>query len=336
MRAVYISEFGGPDVLEIREVPDPPPPGEGDVLVRVLYAGLNRADILQRQGLYPPPAGTDPRIPGLEFAGRIYETGRGVSGLEKNDRVFGITSGAAQAGYLVVDQRLVAHSPAALDSWDAAAVPEAYVTAHDALVTQAGLASGETVVIHAVASGVGIAATQIARNAGARVIGTSRTPAKLERFLEPGSSPILSVDHAIDTSGGADFANKVLEITDGRGADVILDLVGGAYFPEDLRCAAERGRIMLVGLMAGRKAEFDMGIALSKRLTIRGPVLRSRTVEEKGEAMEGFRREVVPGISHGGPFFPEVDRYFDLQDVAKAHEYLGSDQSFGKVVLNLS
>lgn len=335
MKAVYIREFGGPEGLEIREVPDLSPAGPGKVLVRVMNAGLNRADLLQRRGLYPPPEGYDPRIPGLEFAGRVFGVGEGVTEFRENDRVFGITAGEAQAEFVVVDQRLLAHIPH-IDTWDAAAIPEAYVTAYDALITQAGLESGETVLIHAIASGVGIAAAQVAKHIGSKVIGTSRSSKKLEKFKDKVLSLSSYVDHTICTAEGPAFASEVMEATDGLGADVILDLVGGRYFAENLKCTAAKGRIMLVGLTAGRKSEFDMGTALAKRLTIRGTVLRSRSIEEKDEAMEGFRTEIVPKISINGPFWPEIDRYFNIEEVAKAHEYLESDKCVGKIVLNLA
>ncbi|MBX3244134.1 MAG: NAD(P)H-quinone oxidoreductase [Acidobacteria bacterium] len=335
MKAVYISDFGGPEVLEIRDVPDPREPNEGEVLVRVLNAGLNRADLLQRRGLYPPPDGYDPRIPGLEFAGRVYKVGAGVEGFKENDRVFGIAAGEAQAEYILTDQRLVAHIPD-IDTWDAAAVPEAYVTAHDALITQAGVGKKEVVLIHAIASGVGIAAAQIAKAAGAVVVGTSRSSEKLLRFGKLSFQGKPLADHLIETADGPLFADNIREFTDRRGADVVLDLVGGDYFPENLRCMAEKGRIVLVGLTAGRKAEFDMGIALAKRFTIKGTVLRSRSIEEKAEAMNNFKRDIVPHIGPNGTFFPEVDRYFPLEEISEAHRYLESNQSFGKVVLNLA
>lgn len=334
MKAVYISEFGGPEVLEIREVPDPREPKEGEVLVRVLNAGLNRADLLQRRGLYPPPKGYDPHIPGLEFAGRVIKAGTGVDEYKENDRVFGIAAGEAQAEFILTDQRLLAHIPE-IDTWDAAAIPEAYVTAHDALISQADLLSGEVVLIHAIASGVGIAAAQIAKAAGATVIGTSRSSEKIERFGKLSFQDGPLADHLIETASGPDFADAVKDITDGRGANVVLDLVGGSYFPENLRSAAEKGRIMLVGLTAGRKAHIDMGIVLAKRLTIKGTVLRSRSLEEKAAAMDGFRRDIVPLIGHRSSFYPEVDRYFPFEEVGAAHQFLESDRSFGKVVLNL-
>lgn len=324
MRAVYITEFGGPESLDIRELPEPAV-APGKIKVRVSHAGANRADILQRRGLYPGPEGYDPHRPGLEFAGVVAECGEGVSRFNTGDRIFGITSGEAQAEFIVVDQRLAAVVPEGISHEVAAAVPEAYVTAHDALVTQAGLSDGEAVLIHAAASGVGIAACQIAKARGAMVIATSRTAEKLDEL-------IAYCDHAIIPGSGPIFAEQVMELTEGRGVDVVLDLVGGAYFPENLKSLASKGRMMLVGLTAGRKAEFDLGLALAKRLTIKGTVLRSRSVEEKGEAMAAFARDVAPGL--GREYTPIIDTVFPIESVREAHERVESNKNIGKVILS--
>ena len=321
MKAVYITEFGGTDNLEVREVPDPPKPVAGEVIVRVHAAGLNRADLLQRRGAYPPPPGYSPNIPGLEFAGVIAETGHGVQVLRTGDRVFGITAGEAQAEYLKIDHRLLAHVPENLTLVEAAAVPEAFITAHDAVFTQAGLKNAETLLVHAVGSGVGLAGLQLAKANGHRVIGTSRTEEKLERCREFG------LDEAIVVSGKPDFANEI-----GSRVDVILDLVGGAYFEENLQSLATKGRLMLVGMTAGRSAEFNLGIALSKRLTLIGTMLRGRTNDEKADAVRAFARDVVPMLADGR-VRPTVDKVFQAGDVGDAYDYLESNESFGKVVL---
>ena len=322
MKAVYISAFGGPENLEIREVPDPPRPGPGQALVRVRAAGLNRADLLQRRGLYPPPKGYSPNIPGLEFAGEVLETaGREV---QVGDRVFGISAGQAQAEMLLSDYRLLVKIPENLSLTEAAAVPEAFITAHDACFAQGRLTVRETLLVHAVGSGVGLAAVQLARAVGARTVGTSRTADKLERAAK------LGLDEGILTPGGV-FAEEFIA-NNPDGADVILDLVGGAYFAENLQCLATKGRLLLVGLVAGRQAEFDLGAALTRRLTIIGTVLRSRPADEKAEATERFAREVVPLIKSRS-VVPIVDRVFDHSEIRAAHEYLESNQSFGKVVI---
>ncbi len=325
MRTVYIKEFGGPEQLEIREVAKPSPPESGEILVRVAYAGLNRADLLQRRGLYPPPAGFDPHRPGLEFSGTVEQLGENVAGLSVGDKVCGITAGEAQSDLLTIDHRLVAAAELSLK--DLGAVPEVFVTAHDALYTQANLREGETVLIHAAASGVGLAAAQIAKAAGAKVIGTTRSPEKAEHLSGKYGNWF---DQLLVTDEGPNFADIVLEL---GGADVTLDLVGGDYFPENLKCAAEKGRIILIGLTAGRKAEFDLGAALSKRLTIRGTVLRSRSLEEKAAAMEAFRSEIVPQL--GKAFRPVIDKCFPIENVREAHEFLESNATLGKVLLVL-
>ena len=326
MKAVYIPEFGGPEKLEIKEVPDPSRPIGGEVIVQVHAAALNRADLLQRRGLYPPPTGYSPNIPGLEFAGVITETGPEVAGLAAGDRVFGIAAGEAQAEYLKIDHRVLARVPENLSLIDAGAVPEAFITAHDAVFTQARLNGAESLLVHAVGSGVGLAGLQIAKANGHRVFGTSRTAEKLERCREFG------LDDAIVVSGRPDFAAEVMSRTNGRGIDVILDLVGGAYFEQNLKSLAIKGRLMLVGLTSGRSAEFDLAVALSKRLTLTGTVLRGRPDDEKAEAVRAFDRDVVPML-RDGRVRPTVDRVFRAAEVAEAHRYLESNESFGKVVL---
>lgn len=326
MKTVYIEEFGGPENLEIREVPDPPKPIGSEVLVSVKAAGLNRADILQRRGHYPPPAGYSPNIPGLEFVGEVSEIGGDVSDLRIGDHVFGITAGEAQAEYLKIERGLLTKVPDNLDLLDAAAIPEAFITAHDAVFTQGRLKSGETLLIHAVGSGVGLAALQLAKANGYRVLGTSRTAEKLQRCREFG------LDDAIVAAGEPNFADEVLSRTDARGVDIILDLVGGAYFAQNLLSLAPKGRLLLVGLTAGSTAQFNLGVALSKRLTLIGTVLRARSIEEKAAATQEFAEQVIPLLSTER-VRPNVDRVFDFKDVRAAHEYLESNKSFGKVVL---
>jgi putative PIG3 family NAD(P)H quinone oxidoreductase len=328
MKSVYIKEFGGPENLEIREVPDPAKPSGTEVLLRIHAAGLNRADLLQRKGLYPPPAGHSPNIPGLEFAGEVVETGDEVPDLKLGDRVFGIAAGEAQAELLKIEHRLLAKIPDNLNFTQAAAVPEAFITAYDAVFSQGKLKHAETLLIHAIGSGVGLAALQLAKAKGNRVIGTSRTQEKVDRCREFG------LDEGIVAGSPAMFADDVLAKTDGRGVDVILDLVGGAYFQQNFVSLAPRGRMMVVGLTGGRTSEIDLGIVLSKRLTLIGTALRSRSLNEKAETTIEFINNVVPLLA-AGKIVPNVDRVFDLHDVRAAHEYLESNESFGKVVLGL-
>ncbi len=325
MKAVHIDEFGDAGNLSIREVEALPEPAGTRVLVNVKAAALNRADLLQRQGLYPAPVGYPERIPGLEFAGTVAAVGERVTNVAIGDRVCGITAGGAQAEFLSIDESLLVKIPANLSFVEASAIPEAFITAHDAIISQGGLARDQTLLIHAVGSGVGLAALQIAKAVGAKVIGTSRTADKLDRCVDFGLDAGLS---------GEDFADHVVKLTNGRGANVILDLVGAKVFSGNLKCAALKGRIVLVGLVGGRKAEFDLGIALTKRLSIIGTVLRSRSLEEKADATRKFAENVIPLIA-SGKIVANVDRVFRASDVSEAHRYLESNQSFGKVVLEL-
>ena len=326
MRAVYIKEFGELSNLEIRSVPGPSAAAGEQVLVRVHAAGLNRADLLQVRGRYPPPAGYSPKIPGLEFAGEITAIGDAVTVWTVGQRVFGITAGEGQAEYLLTHQSLLTAIPDNLNYTEAAAVPEAFITAHDAIFTLGKLKPEETILIHAVASGVGLAALRLAKTKSAVVIGTSRTADKLERCKE------LGLDASITTGEDGDFAKAVSEVTDGRGVDLILDLVGAGYFPQNLDSLAVQGRLILVGLTSGSTAEFDLGKALYKRATIIGTMLRGRSVEEKAAATEKFAVEVVP-LLNSGKVKPNIDRVFPVEAAVEAYSYLASNVSFGKVVL---
>jgi len=326
MKAVYINEFGFIDGLEIREVSDPPLPVGKQVLVRVHAAGLNRADLLQVKGLYPPPDGYSPNIPGLEFAGEVAAVGDEVSSWMIGDRVFGITSGEAQAEMLLIDESLLAKIPDRFSFVEAATVPEAFITAHDAIFTRGELKKNKSLLIHAIGSGVGLAALQLAKANSSFVIGTSRTSDKLDRCHEFG------LDETIATSEKIDFADEVKQSTNGKGVDVILDLVGAAYFQQNLASMAVKGRLVLVGLTSGAKADFDLGVVLRNRLRIIGTVLRSRTGEEKAEAVTKFADEVVP-LFENGAVKPNLDRVYSFVEVREAYKYLESNKSFGKVVL---
>ena len=329
MKVVYISEFGSIDNLEVREVNDLPKPQGSNVLVRVHAAALNRADLLQVRGLYPPPPGYSPNIPGLEFAGEVVETGDEVRGLTPGTRVFGIAAGEGQAEYIVSDASLLVEIPQRLSYVEAACVPEAFITAHDAIISQARLETGDTLLIHAVGSGVGLAALQIAKSRDAFVIGTSRTSDKVVRCKEE-----LGLDIGLVIRDPNSFADSVIGWNKGKGVDVILDLVGGAYFTENLKSLATLGRVVLVGLTAGRTADIDLGTVLQKRAHIFGTVLRPRSIGEKAEATRAFAREVLPLIADGS-VRPNLDRTFALSEVREAYSYLASNKSFGKVVLEL-
>ena len=326
MKAVVIPRFGGPEVLELREVPAPTPE-RGEVRVRVRATAVNRADLLQRAGAYPAPPGAPKDIPGLEFAGEIDAIGDAVTELAVGDRVMGLCGGGAYAESLVVPARAAVRIPARLSFEEAAAVPEAFITAWDALIDQAHLAAGETALIPAVGSGVGLAGLQLAVAVGARAIGTARTADKLDRARAFG----LAEGDDLVVAHGA-FAPDVLRVTGGRGVDVVLELVGGDYLAEDLACLAERGRIVLVGLMAGHRADLDLGQVLRKRAQITGTTLRARPVEEKIAAVRQLERHVLPLLANGR-VKPVVDRTFPLARAADAHAHVASNATFGKVVL---
>ncbi|MEQ8726780.1 MAG: NAD(P)H-quinone oxidoreductase [Sandaracinaceae bacterium] len=327
-RAVRIKEPGGPEVLHIDRIPVDDP-GAGQVLVEVAAAGLNRADLMQRRGAYPAPPGVPEDVPGLEFTNHIAAVGDGVTGFASGDPVMGIVGGGAMATHLLVHERELMRVPEGVALSHAAAIPEAFLTAYDALFAQAQLAAGEHVLVHAVASGVGTAALQLGKLAGARVIGTSRTEEKLDRCAE------LGLPMAIHVKGGA-FAEEARQLTGGRGVEVVLDLVGGAYLDQNLDALATRGRMVTIGLMGGRAAELSMGKVLRKRLTLHGSVLRSRPLEEKAALTQAFASKIAPLFGEGGPLAPIVDDVIPMSEVADAHARMEKNDTFGKLVLSWS
>ena len=329
MHAVCIAAHGGVENLEVQEVERPSATTE-QVLVRVRAAGLNRADILQRMGRYPAPTGAPADIPGLEFAGEVVETGSEARRWRAGQRVFGITAGGAQAEYVITPEDALAEIPYNLDYVQAAAVPEAFITAHDALFTQGELQMGERVVIHASASGVGTAAVQLARAAGASVCGTGRTREKLERARPLG----LDETFVIGGDGARSFVERVRGWTDGAGANLVLDLVGASLFEANLDALAVRGRLLLVGTLGGARAEIDFSKVMGKRLRITGTVLRSRARAEKAEVTRKFAANVVPLLARGA-VRPVIDSVYELEDVRAAHGRMESNESFGKIVLTL-
>jgi len=330
MRAVTITDDHR---LSVEERPDPEP-GPGQVVVRVHGAGLNRADLVQVQGGYPAPAGSPPDIPGLEFSGEVAARGEGVTEWSLGDRVFGIAGGGGQAELIAVPAAHCVRVPERLDLVAAGGVPEVFVTAHDALVTQAGAASGEVVLVHAVGSGVGTAGLQLAKALGATVVGTARTADKLERCRA------LGLDHAVlapRPSGDGDLDPVALaeQITAVAGpVDVVLELVGGAYVATDVRAAALRGRIVVIGAMGGPRCDLEVALLMVKRLRLMGTVLRSRSVEEKTAATVAFARDVVP-LLDAGTVDPVVAATFPLDAAPDAYDLLASDTTFGKVVIDL-
>ena len=324
MRAVLIREPGGPEVLRWGEVPEPAP-APGEILVRVRATALNRADLLQRQGLYPPPPGVHPRIPGLEFAGIVETIGSAVAEYQPGQRVMGLLPGAGYAEKVVTPERLALPIPDRLSFQEAAGIPEVFLTAFDALHLQGGLGPGQTLLLHGAGSGVGTAALQLCRLTGATSIGTSRSRAKLDRCLK------LGLDHAILTERG-DFQDTVLDLTAGRGVDLILDMVGAAYLEQNLSCLARGGQLILIGLLGGPSAPIDLSRVLKRSLRIRGTVLRPRPVEEKIRLNQEFRRRILPCFENGA-LAPIVDRVFPLEEAFAAHAFMESNGNFGKIVL---
>lgn len=343
MKAVIITRPGGPEVLEVREV-EAPAPAAGQVLVRVKASALNRADLLQRQGRYPAPPGFPPDIPGIEFAGEVAAVGPDARRWKAGQRVFGITGGGAQAEYLVAHEGTLAEIPSKLSWAEAAAVPEAFLTAHDALWVQAALEPGERVLIHAVGSGVGLAAVQLVRAKGAIPYGTSRTADKIARAREYGlEDGAVVTDPAVDVpdlarcwapAGSPEGSPEEPQERSNGGFDVVLDLVGGAYVPASVQALRLKGRLMLVGTVAGGSAEMKFSPIMSKRLTLRGTALRARSLEEKIAATAKFAAEVVPLLAQGA-VRPTIDSRFPLDQMRQAHQRLESNETFGKVVLEL-
>ncbi len=324
MKAVVISSFGGPEVLEIQERENPAP-GPDDVVVRIRATAVNRADVLQRRGYYPPPPSAPQDIPGLEFAGEVEIVGSNVANWKIGDRVFGLAAGGTYAELLSTHSQTIARIPYNLSFTEAAAVPEAFVTAYDAAVVQAGLGEGQVLLITAVGSGVGTAAVQIARVKMATSIGTARQQTKLD------SAKTLGLTHGILTST-PDYAAHVLKLTADAGADVVLELAGGAYVAEDIKCAANKGRIVVVGLVAGSKVETDLGLLLRKRLKMIGTTLRMRPLSEKIIAAILLQDELAP-LFASGELKPIIDKVFPLSNAADAHAYMEANENFGKIVL---
>lgn len=323
MRAVVIREPGGPEVLELRDVPRPEP-GPGEALVRVASSGLNRADLLQRRGRYPVPEGYPKEIPGLELAGTVEAVGEGVGRVAVGDRVMGILGGGGYAELALSPAETLVPIPEGVTPVVAGAIPETYMTAYDAVFLQEGLSSGETLLVHAVGSGVGTAALQLARRAGATVIGTSRTPEKLQRASAMGLQHAMLADER--------WPDRVLEVTEGRGVDVILDLVGGPYLEGNQKVVAPRGRHIVVGVPAGAEGVLNLRALMGRRASIRGTVLRARPLPEKVALAEAFAAHVLPGFATG-ELAPVIDKVFPAAAVVAAHARMEGNENFGKLLL---
>ncbi|HKN84892.1 MAG TPA: NAD(P)H-quinone oxidoreductase, partial [Pyrinomonadaceae bacterium] len=308
-----------------------PQPGPDEVLVRVRSTALNRADLLQRLGRYAAPTDAPQNIPGLEFAGEVAELGAKAQRWQKEDRVMGIVSGGAHAEFVTAHQDALVAVPVNLEWSAAGAIPEVFITAHDAL-QQAGFKAGEDVLIHAVGSGVGLAATQLVRALGGRAFGTSRTPDKIERAKAFGLESGYAVPEPSFLTELSAFAENV---TGSSGFDVVLDLNGGPYFAASLEAMALKGRLVLIGGVAGGRADVELYQILGKRLHIIGTVLRARSLQEKIAISGAFARDVLPLLANGS-IQPVIDSVFPLEKIQDAHRRLESNETFGKVVLTIS
>lgn len=325
MRAVVAQGSGDPDVLRVVDV-DAPVPGPADLLVRVRATAVNRADVLQRRGMYPPPPGaTD--VLGLEMAGEVAGVGADAEGWREGDAVLAILPGGGYAEYVAVPATVAMPLPGNLDWPGAAAVPEAFLTALDNLRNRGRLASGETVLLHGGSSGVGTAAIQLARAWSCRVLVTASSRRKLDACAELGAD--AGIDYERD-----DFVERAVELTDGRGVDVILDIVGGPYLDRNLRALAPDGRLVVIGLMGGASAELDLARLLTRRLSVSASTLRARDVDAKAALADQARREVLPLLATGA-VRPVVDRVLGLDDVAAAHALMESSEHIGKIVLTV-
>ncbi len=323
MKAVILTGAGGPEVLSIGEVPKPEvKPGYIRVLVRA--AGLNRADLLQRRGQYPAPPGWPADIAGMEYSGEV-EAVRDTSRWKVGDRVMGLVGGGAQAEMLTVHADEALAIPAGLGFAEAAAIPEVFLTGYDALVTRGRLRPGERVLIHAVGSGVGTAAVQIARHLGATVIGTSRSADKLARAL------VYGLDTGIDTSA-TPFRDALSEPV-----HVILDSIGGPAFGDNLAVLAPRGRLVLLGFLAGSRVTADLGPMIRNRLEVIGTAMRVRTLEERKELIADFSERMLPlferRADQSPSLRPVLHATYPMTRVAEAHRVMEANETFGKVVV---
>lgn len=326
MKAVVLREHGGPEVLQIEDVPSPTF-GAEDILVSVAATALNRADLLQRMGFYPNPFPQGPEIPGLEFAGTVKAAGERVTAWKVGDKVMGIVSGGAYAEELVLHERQAMAVPADMSLHDAAAIPEVFITAWDALVVQGGLTSGRWAMVHAGASGVGTAGIQIAKAIGARIIVTCSS-GKVQSCKDLGADVV--VDYTTQ-----DFVEEVQKATNGQGVDVILDVIGGDYVERNVASLAIKGHIIQVGVMAGKPLPFNVGLLLGKRASITGTVLRARPLDEKIAITQRFIAEMLP-LFDTGVLQPVIDSSYSMIDIAKGHEYMATNGNVGKIVIDIA
>lgn len=323
MRAVVLTQYGGPEVLKIQDVPSPVP-GPYEVAVKLTATALNRADLLQRMGYYPGPA-MEHEIPGMEFAGTISAVGDWVQDWSVGDEVMGIVGGGAYAEELVTHERTLLPIPASVTLADAAGIPEVFMTAFDALVVQGGLTAGRWCLVHAGASGVGTAAIQIAKAIGARIIVTA-SAGKVAACLELGADVVVDYN-------SEDFADAVKTATGGQGVDVVLDVIGGEYTIRNIKSLRTCGRIIQVGMLGEGKVELPLGLLLAKRASIIGTTLRARPLEEKAALAQRVKAELLP-LFDSGAMHPVIDSRYAFDDVADAHAYMATNANIGKILLD--
>lgn len=323
MRAVVIDGAGGPEVLSVQEVPDPVP-GEDEVLIDVVAAGLNRADVQQRRGFYPPPDGASP-IPGLEVSGRVADPG--TSTFHEGDAVVALLAGGGYAEKVVAPSGQVVRAPEGVGLLEAAALPETAATVWSNLVLQAGLEEGDDVLIHGASGGIGVMAIQVSLALGAVPHVTAGSAAKLGVARSLGARTLINYREQ-------DFVQELRTATAGRGADVILDVVGAKYLARNVESLATGGRLVVIGLQGGTTAELDLGTLMGKRASIAGTTLRARPVGEKTAIMAAVRDSVWPLVASGG-VRPFVDRVFPLEQVAEAHTYFDGGEHTGKILLSM-
>ena len=325
MRAVVLTGHGGPEVLTFADIPTPQI-GPEEVLVQVRATSLNRADLLQRMGFYPDPFPGEHEVPGMEFSGRVQAIGSRVRAWKVGDEVMGIVSGGAYAEQLVVHERQAMRIPRGVSLADAAAIPEVFITAWDALVVQGGLTSGRWALVHAGASGVGTAAVQICKAIGAHVIATCSTG-------KVAAVKALGADVVVDYTS-ADFVDAVKTATGGRGVDVVLCVIGGDYLDRNVASLAQKGHIVQVGVMGGGNVNFNLAGLMPKRAKLSGTVLRARPIEEKIAISQRFSAEIIP-LFESGKIRPVIDCRYPFSDIARAHEHMTSNANTGKIVIDI-
>ena len=325
MKAITINGDGGPEVLQLSEV-SPPQPTQTQLLVDVKATALNRVDLIQRRGGYPPPPG-ESEILGLEIAGTVSGMGEAVTGFNEGDRVFGLVGGGGYAEQAVIDYRMAMFIP---DKWsfeEAAAVPEVFFTANENIFTLGRLSDGESILIHAGGSGVGTAGIQIAHHAGARVFVTAGTPNKIDNCKALGA--IAGINYK-----ESDFVAEIERLTDGEGVDVVLDFIGAPYLARNLQILKTKGRLLQVGLMGGSATEIDLGIVMRKRLQVIGSVMRPQSLAEKISITQRFVDRWLPELKTGA-LRPVIDSVYPLAQTREAHQYMEANRNFGKIILKV-